>query len=145
MRRLARLWRDQAGSSALEFALVVPVLVALTLGAVNLCFLLYAQATLHYAVDDTARCMSVKTFPVTGCTLTACSCETVAKAQAYAALRYKGPAISGLTFTPAFLQQCPSGSGSALYSKVTGAATYQLNAIVTNISVPMSATSCFHS
>ena len=124
MRRLSGWRRDQAGASALEFALVVPIVVALTLGGINLCLLLYANTTLHYAVDDAARCMSVKTLV----------CTSPGATQTYALASYKGPAISP-TFTAV---------AAACGSQVTGTATYQLNAVLVNFPVAMSAVSCFH-
>jgi Flp pilus assembly protein TadG len=117
-------WRDQTAASAVEFAMVVPVFFALTIGALNLCILLYINSTLHYAVDDAARCMSVKTTV----------CDTVGHTQTHAAATFNFPSLSP-SFTPAFAQACGN--------QVTGSATYRLNAVVTSLNLNLSAKSCF--
>jgi Flp pilus assembly protein TadG len=122
-----RFWRAQAGASAVEFAMVVPAFLALTIGALNLCILLYINSTLHFAVDDAARCMSVKTTV----------CDTVAHTRTHALATFNFPSLSP-TITPTF-----GTVGSGCGNQVTGAATYRLNAVVTSINVSLSAQSCF--
>ena len=119
-----RFWRAQTGASAVEFALVVPAFLALTIGALNLCIVLYINSNLHFAVDDAARCMSVKTTV----------CDTVAHTKTHALATFNFPSLSP-TITPTFAAACGN--------QVSGSATYQLNAVVTNLSVNLSATSCF--
>ena len=123
MMRLCKFWQDRAGSSAAEFALLVPVFCALTVGAINLCILVYANSLLQFAVDDAARCQSVKTQICTGATAT----------EAHAAATFGFTSLA-----PAFVASSP-----ACGSKVVGTATYSLVAVVTTISVPLSASSCF--
>jgi hypothetical protein len=83
-----------------------------------------AVASLHFAVEDAARCASVKT---TVCT----SSTTIAS---YAATRYTGPSISP-TFT-----YSTAGCGHT----VTGTGTFSFNAIVPQLmSIPVSAKACF--
>jgi Flp pilus assembly protein TadG len=123
MRWIARFRRNCAGSTAVEFAIILPCFLALTFGTINLCVALYANTALHYAADDAARCMSVKT--------TTCSSASVT--QTYAVSHYNGPSIS-----PSF-----TATTTTCGNQVTGTATFQLNAILANISVPLSATSCF--
>jgi Flp pilus assembly protein TadG len=123
MRSTAGFMRRTGGATAVEFAIVLPCFLALTVGTVNTCIALYANSALHFAVDDAARCMSVNTSV----------CDNATDTQTYAASNYNGPAISP-TFT-AVTSSCGS--------QVTGAVTYQLNAIVTNVSVPLSATACY--
>ncbi len=123
MRSIAGFMRRSGGTTAVEFALVLPCFLALTVGTVNACIALYANSALHFAVDDAARCMSVKTNV----------CDNAADTQTYAAGNYNGPAIS-----PSFVATTTSCG-----NQVTGTVTYQLNAIVTNLSVPLSATACY--
>ncbi len=120
--RLPRIWRDEAGTSAVEFALVFPALIMLTLGSVNMSLLLYAVSTLHFAVEDTAR----------WCSLNSSSCTTNTDVQTHT--HYAGPAIS-----PVFTLAAGGCSGKA----VTGSATFRFQAGLLNRSVPISATACF--
>jgi Flp pilus assembly protein TadG len=123
MMRFRKFWQDRAGATAAEFALVVPVFGALTIGAINLCLVVYANSLMQFAVDDAARCQSVKT---TICTSTAATQTHAAATFGYASLNP--------TFT---------ASQGACGSKVVGTVTYPLMAVVTTLSVPISATSCF--
>ncbi len=123
MRWISRLRGNQAGSTAVEFAIILPCFLALTFGTINLCVALFANTALHYAVDDAARCMSVKTT----------ICDSPADTQSYASSHYNGPRLSP-TFT---------ATTASCGSQVTGTATFQANVILTSISVPLSATSCF--
>ena len=50
------LRRDQQGTTAVEFAIVAPVLIALVVGTMALCVTLYLIGSLHFAVEDGARC-----------------------------------------------------------------------------------------
>jgi Flp pilus assembly protein TadG len=127
MPRRVKFWREQAGSSAAEFAMVLPVFLALTLGAINLGILLYINSTLHFAVEDAARCMSVKTT----------ICDNIVDTRTHAATTFNFPSLSPV-FTPVV-----AGGAAGSCNQVTGTATYRLNAVVTSISVPMSATSCY--
>jgi Flp pilus assembly protein TadG len=127
MPRPLEFWRSETGASAAEFAMVVPAFFALTLGLVNLCFMLYFNVNLHFAVDDAARCMSVNPVNVTN------SCSSPALTQTHAGANFSYPTLS-----PSF-----TAVTAACGSKVTGTATYKLNAIVVSKSVPLSATACF--
>lgn len=56
MRRvLPRLRRDRRGVSAIEFALVAPVLILMVIGILQMGAMFYAQAALQSAVADGAR------------------------------------------------------------------------------------------
>jgi Flp pilus assembly protein TadG len=123
MQRLRAYWNDPAGISAMEFALLVPALCALTIGAIQLCIVVYANSSLQFAVDDAARCASVQTTVCTGATAT----------QSHAAANFGFANLS-----PTFTASSPSCG-----SQVVGSVTYQINAVLTTISVPMSATSCY--
>lgn len=115
--------RDRRGSTAAEFALILGPLIALTLGAINLCLMIYTVSTLHFAVQDTARCLSVKKTV----------CTNVATAQAYAASVYKGPGVA-VTFTPA---------AEACGNRVTGTADFTFTTGLTSTVFPLSTTACY--
>jgi Flp pilus assembly protein TadG len=54
-----RTLRNDSGASALEFALVFPVILMLTLGIVQIACLIWIDNLLHYSVDVAARCYVV--------------------------------------------------------------------------------------
>ena len=58
---LKSLRRDQQGTTAVEFGIIAPVLIALLVGTMGLCVALFLIGSLHFAVEDGARCASVKT------------------------------------------------------------------------------------
>lgn len=132
MRRIAHsyLARDN-GSSALEFALVMPVTALLLLAIINLCFLVYATVSLHWSVEQAARCAAISQRN------TSLSCQHPSNTQSYALSVYKGPNI-GLTtssFTAANGTNCRMVSGSGSYSIRTG--------FVNLPAVQISAQACF--
>jgi Flp pilus assembly protein TadG len=121
MRGVRALWRDQVGASAVEFALVVPIFAGLLFLLMNICIALWAEAALNFTVDGAARCMSVQP----------AICDTAA--DAIKQRPYLGPKI-----TPNF-----SALASPCGNKVSGVGAYQINIVLTNIPVPLSASSCF--
>jgi Flp pilus assembly protein TadG len=112
----------QSGATALEFALVAPMLFALLIGGAYTGLVVYSAAGLHDAVEQAARCYSVS----------ASQCGTATLAQTYAQNAYYG--INTPTFT-ASLQTCGH--------QVVASVTVELTAIITNLSVPLSADACF--
>jgi Flp pilus assembly pilin Flp len=117
--RLARFWQDRRGASAVEFAIVVPLLGALTIGAINLCILVYMDARLQFAVDGAARCGAIGT-----CTATSQAASSF------------GFASLSPTFSVPVSANCHG-------TKVTGTVTYPLNAVLASFSIPLTASSCF--
>jgi Flp pilus assembly protein TadG len=62
LRNLVKSLRlNDQGTTAVEFAIVAPVLIALLVGTIALCVGLFLIGSLHYAVEEGARCASVKT------------------------------------------------------------------------------------
>lgn len=49
----------RSGATAVEFALIAPILFMLLFGAIEAGRLLFVQAALHHAVSDAARCASI--------------------------------------------------------------------------------------
>ncbi len=126
MRRARNFLSDQRGSSAAEFVLVLPLLLLLTIGTVYLTFMLQAASSLHFAVQDAARCRAVKT--------TVCSDDVTT--EAYAATRYSGPGLASLTF------DSPLAAVACGY-QVTGAGAFSLRTGLMTLAVPLNATACF--
>lgn len=122
-RFIADLIRRREGAVAAEFALVLPAFLALTLGSLGVCTVMYGMAALHYAVEEGARCASVK----------ATVCGDGAAAVAYAANAYRGPSMD-LTFTP---------SVEACGNRMTAAGVFAINTGFGAISIPISATACY--
>ena len=120
---LSRATKDNRGTAAVEFAIVGPIFLSLAVGMVYVCMLMFSMASMQYAVEEGARCASVKTLVCTS------NATTVTHTQN----AYFGPLISP-TFT---------STTAACGHQVTGTATFSLNTVVRTISVPMSATSCF--
>ena len=114
---------DEQGTTAVEFAIIAPVFIALLIGTMVLCVGLLLVGSLHFAVEDGARCASVKTT----------ICSDAATTVAYTQSRYFGPAVSP-TFTYAAAACGNSVSASISYSMDVGFSTFV---------VPISATACF--
>jgi hypothetical protein len=115
--------RDSRGSAAVEFAIVGPIFLSLTVGMIYTCLLLFSMGSMQYAVEEGARCASVQTLVCTDATST----------QNHAKAAYYGP-FTAPTFT---------STNAACGHKVSGSSTFSLNIVVTTLSVPLTATSCF--
>jgi Flp pilus assembly pilin Flp len=120
---LVTLHRNQEGTTAVEFAIIAPVFILLILGTIALCFALFLVGSLHFAVEDGARCASVKTT----------ICTDATSIIAYTQSRYLGPNVSP-TFTYAAAACGNSVSASISYSMDIGLRTFV---------IPISATACF--
>jgi Flp pilus assembly protein TadG len=121
---LESLRRDQQGTTAVEFGIVAPVFIALLLGTIGLCVALFLIGSLHFAVEDGARCASVKT------TICADGPTTIAYTQS----RYLGPSGVTPTFTYA---------AAACGNSVSASITYSVNVLFKTLVIPISATACF--
>jgi Flp pilus assembly protein TadG len=96
LRRVSRrLARDRDGATALEFALVAPLIFAFTFGIIEVGHLMWTLGALNMAVEDAARCVSVSNVPTPPATL----CDTQAHMQTYAASRTWGMTVPASTFT----------------------------------------------
>jgi hypothetical protein len=98
------------------------------IGTMGLCVALYLIGSLHFAVEDGARCASVKA---------ACQINGVADAaltQAYTQSRYLGPSGVAPTFTY---------TAAACGNSVSASLTYSVNVLFRTLVIPISATACF--
>ena len=86
---LVKLARARHGTTAVEFALVAPVLFLIIFGGVEFGYLLWTQSALHFAVQEAARCASV----------TPSTCGTANQIATYAASETTGLNISSGAFT----------------------------------------------
>ena len=113
---------DERGTSAIEFAIVGPVFLGLVIGMIYLCMMLFSVGSLHYAVEDAARCYSVR----------ALVCPTSASAVSYAQSTFLG------VVTPTF-----TASTQSCGHQVTGSANFNFNYVLGSTNVPLSASACF--
>ena len=61
MRRLkTKILSDEKGTTAIEFAIVGPIFIFLVIGIAFLCMGLAVAGSMHYAVEEGARCASVR-------------------------------------------------------------------------------------
>ena len=120
---LNSLYTDRQGTTAVEFAIVAPVLFALLIGTLALCVALFLIGSLHFAVEDGARCASVKTT----------ICSDAASTVAYTQSRYFGPNVS-----PSFAY-----AAAACGNSVTGSISYSMDVGFRRFVIPISATACF--
>lgn len=140
MRRQLNAFHSQdSGSSAAEFALVIPAVALLVMAIFHLSFVAYAASTLHWTVEQAARCavisMNYSTAPVGDASA---GCQTKALTKSYAASLYNGPYL-GIS-TSSFTVTEDSGCGGR---KVAGSGTYSIRTGFVNINVPVSAQACF--
>jgi len=120
---LKSIYQRQEGTTAVEFAIIAPVFLLLVLGTIGVCFALFLVGSLHFAVEDGARCAAVK----------ATICPDAATTIAYTQSHYLGPNVSP-TFTYAAATCGQSVSASVSYSMNVGFRTFV---------IPISATACF--
>ena len=116
-------WGDDRGATAVEFAIIAPVLILFLVGFVNLALMLFSIGGMHFAVEDAARCASAR--PTV--------CNTSTAIVAFAATRDSGALIS-----PVFTHVA-----AACGNQVSATITYSFDLGLLRQSVPLSATSCF--
>jgi Flp pilus assembly protein TadG len=117
------MWADDRGTSGVEFAMVAPILVVLLVGTVYICLGLFLVGSLHYAVEEGARCASVKTTV----------CSDAPTILSYTRNQYFGPSPSP-TFTYAT---------AACGNVVSASLNYVVDLGLTQFTVPVTASACF--
>lgn len=117
------LLAGDSGAATAEFVLVIPILLVLIFGTINMSVMLYAYVQLHYAAADAARCRAVKT--------TVCSNDTTTAA-------YATGLLSAPLQSPTFVH-----STDLCGNTVTGSATFNVNTGLTQTPVTLSARACY--
>lgn len=125
-RAIAAYLRRSGGSTAAEFALILPSMIFFILGAFNLTAVFYATSGLNRAVEAAARYASVQT-ALNGADPGATAVQT------WAAGNYAGPNVS----------QVFTYSASGCGHTVSATGTYQMVAGVLNIPFSLSTQACF--
>jgi hypothetical protein len=116
-------WNDERGTTLVEFAIVGPLFIGLVTGMLYICLCLFLVGSLHYAVEEGARCASVRT--------TVCSDATTIVS--YAKSHYYGPSTPTFTYDPA----------ATCGNSVSASINYVLQLGLTQVTVPIAATACF--
>jgi Flp pilus assembly protein TadG len=116
-------WRDDRGTAAVEVALVAPVFIMLVVGTFYLCLSLFLTGSLHYAVEQAARCASVKTTV----------CSDTNSIVSYAQDNYFGPGGS-----PSF-----SYAAASCGKSVNASMNYVLDIAIKEFTIQVSASACF--
>lgn len=117
-----KAWRDARGTTAVEFAIVSPVFIALVIGIIYMALCLFLVGSLHFAVEEGARCASVKT----------AVCTDASTTVAYAQSHYFGPSSPTFSFTTA-----------ACGNSVSASINYVAQLGLTQFTIPVAATACF--
>jgi Flp pilus assembly protein TadG len=86
-----RRWLRWSGSAAIEYALILPVLLLCIFGLMDTARLIWCYATLSRAVDAAARCAAINTT----------ACGTTAQIQSVAVAEAWGLTIASSAFTAA--------------------------------------------
>ncbi|NIX78379.1 TadE/TadG family type IV pilus assembly protein [Microvirga terricola] len=107
---------DERGATAIEFALVAPAFLALILGIFQLSLLGLTVASLNYSVEKAARCDAIST---------------------------KCPDVTTYYFAPAPIPVFTHDKAAVCGASVSATVTYQLNVLIYQASIPLSASACF--
>jgi Flp pilus assembly protein TadG len=122
---LRRFGRSRRGATAVEFAIIAPLYIALLFGLVEGGMALSAQLALEHAVVNAARCSALNTT----------TCGTAAETQTYAA----GEALGQSVPTTAFTVTSPACGANVAASYV-----YNLPTLVFGTaSMTLTATACY--
>lgn len=122
---------EESGSSAVEFALLIPVTILVVFTIVQFGAVLFATANLHWSVEQAARCAATSQLN------TNAPCGTTqATAVAYASRIYQGPPIGG---TPTALDDTAHGCRQIAVPD----AHYNVTMGPVQLNIPLSAQSCF--
>jgi len=122
----ARFSRDRSGATATEFALTVPVFIALVLGIVDGALMLWTQLGLQHGAEMAARCASIG----------ATTCNTDDKTKTYAAQQ-----AYGLGVTSSVYSVSAASCGKTVTASYTYTFVFSQYFGVSNVS--LSARSCF--
>ena len=118
-----RALADRAGATAIEFAILAPLLLVLLIAVIEFGRMLWAENALQYAVAEAARCMSIDTSV----------CGTARQTRDFAATS-SGMAFPSSTFS---VSVAPCGN------KVSASYTFEFVAAILPYSLTLTAQSCF--
>jgi Flp pilus assembly protein TadG len=128
MRNQMYAWNDERGTTAVEFAIVGPVFIVLVIGMLYMCIALFTVGSLHYAVEEGARCASVKSTV----------CTNASTTLAYTKNHYFGPGT-----LPNFSYNTAANCVAAGFKSVSATLNYDMNLGLQQFTIPIAATACF--
>lgn len=120
---LIRLRRDRRGASAVEFAIILPLLLMLVFGIMEFGRALWTQNALHYSVEQAARCATVDTT----------TCGTASQIASYAA------GLAGAGFASSVFTATVAACGNL----VAASFPIQFHIPFLNYSLTLTARSCY--
>jgi len=124
--KAGRIWRDQRGASALEFALLAPLFFLLVFGIIALGMVFWTQVGLQHGVQMAARCASVNTL--------LCPNSNPDAITAYAAQQALGLGLPASTF---------AYSVPACGNQVSASYSFEFPTILNLAPLTLTAQSCF--
>lgn len=124
--KFTRIWRDDSGASALEFALTAPVFFLFLFGVIEFGLLFWTQLGLQHGTEMAARCATVNP------TL----CPSSGAIATYAAQEAFGLGLPSQTFTY---------STSACGNQVSASYLFQFPAVLNLSPWTLTAQACFPS
>lgn len=93
-RRRRSLWRAREGATAVEFAIVAPLLCALMIGLIDLTLILWRYGALQQAAEATARCAAIGS---TDCATVPTGCDSANPVVCYAKTVADRRGVPGIT------------------------------------------------
>jgi len=145
MKPFPRYLTSEHGASAVEFALVVPILMFLVFGSIYFALLMYATVSLHQATEAAVRYASVQIAANGGTAPSnlSSSSSTSGSVAYYGVTHYFGPGINPtFTYTTSTTGCATSTAGTGTSNKVVGTGTFVLIGGIKNASISLSATAC---
>ena len=124
--KLAKIWRDERGATALEFAILAPVFFLLVFGIIAFGLLFWTQVGLQHGAEMAARCASVNT--------TICPNSNPSAITNYAMQQALGLSLPASTFIY---------STSSCGNQVTASYTFQFPDILNLNPLTLTAQACF--
>jgi Flp pilus assembly protein TadG len=122
MTSLRAYFRDRCGASAVEFALIIPVATMLILCVLHMSMIVYSAVNLHFAAEDTARCIAVSANVLASSSTATTPCPSTSSVQTYGAARYIGPGIS-----PTFSIGTSTNAACSVTNQVCATGTYNMS------------------
>ncbi len=121
-----KIWRDQQGASAVEFALIAPVFFLFVFGIIAFGLLFWTQVGLQHGAEMAARCASINT--------TLCPNSNPSAITNYALQQALGLNLPSSTFTY---------STPACGNQVSASYTFEFPDILNRSPLTLTAQACF--
>lgn len=124
--KLAAIWRDERGTSALEFALTAPAFFLFLFGIIELGLMFWTQIGIQHGAEMAARCATINA--------TLCATNNPSTITSYATQQSFGLTLPANTFTY---------GAAACGNQVTGSYTFAFPEIMSMGPLTLTAQACF--